>query len=68
VNLFWPGLTTNVDLTTPIPPGQPHRQDVWLFKVLWGEHVPSKEDWLKYLILLHPAMKETVVDALEKSK
>ena len=36
------------------------------FKLLWGTHQPSKRDWLEYLILLHPAMQDTVADALEK--
>jgi hypothetical protein len=33
---------------------------------IWGTHPPSKRDWLEYLILLHPAMQDTVADALEK--
>ena len=33
---------------------------------LWGTHDPTKQDWLKYLILLHPAMKDTVDAALAK--
>ena len=33
---------------------------------LWGTHEPTKPDWLKYLILLHPVMKDTVDAALAK--
>ena len=34
--------------------------------MLWGTHKPTKQDWLKYLILLHPVMKDTVDAALAK--
>ncbi len=33
---------------------------------LWGTYEPTADDWLKYLILLHPTMKETVDAALAK--
>jgi hypothetical protein len=26
----------------------------------WGEHVPTRQDWRKYIILLHPAMQDIV--------
>lgn len=35
---------------------------------IWGTHQPSKRDWLEYLILLHPAMQDTVTAALEELK
>jgi hypothetical protein len=34
--------------------------------VIWGDHEPTHEDWLKYLILLHPVMRETVAKAIEE--
>lgn len=33
---------------------------------LWGTHKPAARDWLEYLILLHPVMKDTVDAALAK--
>jgi hypothetical protein len=34
--------------------------------VIWGDHEPTHEDWLKYLVLLHPVMRETVAKAIEE--
>ncbi|MFO1000834.1 MAG: serine/threonine-protein kinase [Planctomycetaceae bacterium] len=33
---------------------------------LWGKHEPSKQDWLEYLILLHPVMTERVTQAVKE--
>jgi len=33
---------------------------------LWGTHKPTADDWLEYLILLHPVMKDTVDAALAR--
>lgn len=67
LDLYWPALTTNVDASTPIRPGSPDGLKTMAFKTLWGEHKPSKQDWLKYLILLHPAMQDVVTAEIEKS-
>jgi len=34
--------------------------------ILWGTHEPTADDWLEYLTLLHPVMKDTVDAALAK--
>ena len=60
--LGWPDLT-KMDGRFGPPDSGPDK-----FKLLWGTHLPSKRDWLEYLILLHPAMQDTVADALEKLK
>lgn len=67
LDIYWPNLPTNVDASTPIRRGSPEALQTMAFKTLWGEHVPSKQDWLKYLILVHPAMADTVTEAIEKS-
>jgi serine/threonine protein kinase len=67
LDLYWPSLTAGVDESTPIHPGGFEALQAIAFKTLWGEHVPSKQDWLKYLILLHPAMQDVVTAEIEKS-
>lgn len=67
LGLYWPSLTANVDASTPIRPGSPDSLEAMAFKTLWGEHVPSKQDWLEYLILLHPAMQDVVTAEIEKA-
>ena len=32
----------------------------------WGEHVPTQKDWMKYIILLHPAMQDIVTAEIAK--
>ena len=32
----------------------------------WGEHVPAQKDWMKYIILLHPAMQDIVTAEIAK--
>lgn len=34
--------------------------------IIWGDHQPTPGDWHKYLILVHPVMKDTVDAALAK--
>ncbi len=67
LDFTWPSLTTNVDHSTPIHPGNPDGFQAMAFRMLWGEHKPSKQDWLKYLILLHPAMQDVVTAEIEKA-
>jgi len=55
VILQWPGLTRR---------GEPNRNSG--FNILWGEHVPTQQDWMKYIILLHPAMQDIVTAEIAK--
>lgn len=35
-----------------------------VLSLIWGQHEPTKEDWLTCLILLHPTMSPAVTQAL----
>jgi hypothetical protein len=34
--------------------------------LIWGDHQPTRDDWVKYFVLLHPVMRETVAKAIEE--
>ncbi len=67
VELTWPELSSSDiginrgNIGTIVPGNQP----LGTMK-LWGTHEPTKQDWLKYLILLHPVMKDKVDAALAR--
>ncbi len=66
VNLVWPALTASDASPQGGAPSIAGTQGS--IQLLWGDHQPSKRDWLEYLILNHPAMKDTVAGAIEKLK
>ena len=62
VELSWPSLTSSAP-SGPFGFG-PRGTDAT--KLIWGDHESKPRDWHKYLILLHPVMKDTVDAALAK--
>lgn len=65
VELLWPDLTTDAVPDAPSQSGFGRSPSAISFKLLWGDHIPTRQDWLKYLILLHPAMQDRVSSALQ---
>ncbi len=69
VSLAWPELTdSDAGFTrgnNPALAGAPGTGPLATVQ-LWGTHKPAARDWLEYLILLHPVMKDTVDAALAK--
>ena len=68
VQLAWPALTVIDNGASRNFGGMPglSRTQTPATAILWGTHEPTADDWLEYLILLHPAMKDTVDAALAK--
>ncbi len=60
--LHWPDLKTT-DRRSQDPFS---RDSTYSIVPLWGNYVPTKEDWLEYLILLHPVMTERVTQAVKE--
>ncbi len=68
--LKWPELDVNLlgfaGAGSGWPAGTFRGQAAPDFRAIRGDHTPTKNDWLKYLILRHPMMTDFVKSALEQ--
>lgn len=64
--LLWPDLELT-DGAGPFGPRDPQLAQR-VTKELWGDHAPTKSDWMHFIILTHPAMKDVVNQAIEDLK
>ncbi|MFO0977490.1 MAG: serine/threonine-protein kinase [Planctomycetaceae bacterium] len=62
--LYWPDLELTGRQKFGNIPQLPER----VAKELWGDHAPTKSDWMHFIILTHPAMKDVVNRAIEDRK
>jgi hypothetical protein len=65
LHLLWPELRTEDNGAQGFNSSRPVNLNQHATATLWGKYEPTKQDWLEYLILLHPVMTERVTEAVK---
>ena len=65
IHLRWPDLQTEDNGAPVFNSSRPVNLNQLATATLWGKYEPTKQDWLEYLILLHPVMTERVTEAVK---
>lgn len=68
IHLLWPDLQTEDNGAQVFNSSRPVNLNQLVTATLWGKYEPTEQDWLEYLILLHPVMTERVTQAVNELK
>ncbi len=66
IHLLWPDLQTEDNGGQMFNGSRPVNLNQLATATLWGKYEPTRQEWLEYLILLHPVMTERVTQAVKE--